>query len=96
MDNDATELAETGDALIANDLSDEALEAAASRDGQRAITWAYCSNSWICWPLSVGELRTSSRVDCCSIQQFDGAVKFGWRDRRGYRAAGARRRRRDR
>jgi hypothetical protein len=51
MDDDATDLDETGDTLIANDVSDEALEAAASGNGQRAITWAYCSNYWTCWPL---------------------------------------------
>jgi len=51
MNNDATDLDDTGEALTANDLSDEALEAAASGDGQRATTWAYCSNNWACWPL---------------------------------------------
>lgn len=51
MTSDATDLDETGEALITNDLSDETLEAAASGDGRRAITWAYCSNYWTCWPL---------------------------------------------
>jgi len=51
MNNDANDLDEAGEALTANDLSDEALEAAASGDGRRAITWAYCSNYWTCWPL---------------------------------------------
>ena len=50
MNNDATDLDETDVALITNDLSDEALEAAGSGDGQRAITWMYCSNHWACWP----------------------------------------------
>ena len=50
MNSDAN-LDETDQALIANDLSDEALEAAASGDGRPAITWAYCSNYWTCWPL---------------------------------------------
>jgi hypothetical protein len=51
MNNDVNDLDEAGEALTANDLSDEALEAAASGDGRRAITWAYCSNYWTCWPL---------------------------------------------
>jgi hypothetical protein len=51
MNNDAADLDETGEALIANDLPDEALEAAASGHGQGAVTWAYCSNYWTCWPL---------------------------------------------
>ena len=51
MNNNATDLDEADEALIAHDLSDEALEAAASGDGQRATTWAYCSNFWTCWPL---------------------------------------------
>jgi hypothetical protein len=51
MNNDIADLDETGETLIADELSDEALEAAASGDGQRAITWAYCSNYWTCWPL---------------------------------------------
>jgi hypothetical protein len=51
MNNNATDLDEADEALIALDLSDEALEAAASGNGQRAITWVYCSNYWTCWPL---------------------------------------------
>jgi len=51
MNNNATDLDQADLALIVNDVSDEALEAAASGNGQRAITWAYCSNSWACWPL---------------------------------------------
>ena len=50
MNNDAADLDETGEFLIVN-VSDEALEAAASGDGQRAVTWAYCSNYWTRWPL---------------------------------------------
>ena len=50
MNNDAADLDETGESLIAN-VSDEALEAAASGEGQRAVTWAYCSYYWTCWPL---------------------------------------------
>ena len=43
MNNAATDLDGATEAHIVNDLSDEALEAAASGDGQRAITWAYCT-----------------------------------------------------
>jgi hypothetical protein len=63
MNSDTSDLDETDETLIANDLSDEALEAAANGHGQGAITWAYCSNYWTCWPLRVGEPRASSRVD---------------------------------
>ena len=51
MNSDTTDLDKTDETLIANDLSDEALEAAANGHGQGAITWAYCSGYWTCWPL---------------------------------------------
>jgi hypothetical protein len=51
MNGDPSDLDEIAETLITFDFSDEALEAAASVDGGRAITWAYCSNYWTCWPL---------------------------------------------
>ena len=53
MKDDVADLDKTDDPLMAYDLSDEVLEAAARVDGGRAITFAYCataSSSWYCLP----------------------------------------------
>jgi dienelactone hydrolase len=51
--DDAADLDKIDQALMAYDLSDDALEAAASIDGGRAITVGYCAtagSAWYCLP----------------------------------------------
>jgi hypothetical protein len=53
MTNDRADLDHIDEALLIYDLSDEALEAAARRDGGGAITVGYCataSHAWYCMP----------------------------------------------
>lgn len=54
MNDHAADLDRIDQALmIANDFSDEALEAAARVDGARAMTVGYCAtaaNAWYCMP----------------------------------------------
>ena len=53
MKDDAADLNKIDEALMAYDLSDEALEAAARVDGRLAITVGYCataSSAWYCLP----------------------------------------------
>jgi dienelactone hydrolase len=53
MKDHAADLDKTDQALVTNDFSDEALEAAARVDGGRAMTVGYCAtaaNAWYCMP----------------------------------------------
>lgn len=49
MDNDVSSLAESED-VPGFDVPDDALERAAGVTDDRAITWAYCTNWYRCWP----------------------------------------------
>jgi len=47
--NDAADLSRTDQAIVSDDVSDDALEAAASADRGPAMTW-FCTNIWWCGP----------------------------------------------
>jgi hypothetical protein len=47
--NDATDLDRTDEGIASYDVSDEALEAAASADKGQAMTWV-CTSIWWCGP----------------------------------------------